>query len=207
MIIDNGERIIPGITNDFNLVQNHLFRYVFALEFIKGLKYVVDLGCGVGYGTKILSYVAENIIGIDKSELGIKYALDVYGGNNISYMCRNIYEDVKDNSSDGVDAIVSFEFIEHVKVEYFFDFVRKNLKSDGCLVVSSPLSDNNNTTYMSAFHLFEWTWQEFKDIMLSKFENVKFYSQKYDNQIVESDECLGRYGVAVCSGLRMGNNE
>ena len=51
------ERVIPGISNTFNL-QKHIARYNFVLSEVKD-KSVLDLACGTGYGSFLMSLVAK----------------------------------------------------------------------------------------------------------------------------------------------------
>ncbi len=61
-----GERVIPGRT-DPDLMNEHLARYRFAEALVRG-KRVLDAGCGVGYGSKLLSGPAEAVgVSLDSS--------------------------------------------------------------------------------------------------------------------------------------------
>ena len=54
-----GERLVPGATDveptlQRKMYQEHLNRYLFARSFVRG-KRVLDMACGVGYGSEILA--------------------------------------------------------------------------------------------------------------------------------------------------------
>jgi protein-L-isoaspartate O-methyltransferase len=53
-----GERLEPHITNETML--EHLHRYAVAVELVNG-RTVLDIACGEGYGTSLLSAKAEKI--------------------------------------------------------------------------------------------------------------------------------------------------
>lgn len=69
-----GERIVPDIPEWEHLYFEHLYRYIFAKEFIKD-KVVLDVACGTGYGTEFLNEnKAKIVIGADISFETISYA-------------------------------------------------------------------------------------------------------------------------------------
>ena len=103
-----GERYLPGIKGSIAL--EHLHRYAMACQFAKG-KNVLDIASGEGYGSVMLSKVAQRVIGIDISKETIIYATERYGTENLDFSvgsCDAI--PLKDSS---MDLIVSFETIEH----------------------------------------------------------------------------------------------
>jgi 2-polyprenyl-3-methyl-5-hydroxy-6-metoxy-1,4-benzoquinol methylase len=67
----------------------HLYRYYFALHFVKDKK-VLDLACGEGYGSYILSKSAEYVTGLDIDEKTIKHASCKY---MVDHDTRNKYFD------------------------------------------------------------------------------------------------------------------
>jgi 2-polyprenyl-3-methyl-5-hydroxy-6-metoxy-1,4-benzoquinol methylase len=202
-----GERVVPDQMQKHNMVhifQEHLIRYVLAMGYAKGMKKVVDVGCGAGYGTKILSFVCENILGIDKDEESIKYATDYQKRDNSDYRMWDIYDD---NLSDKekFNVIIAFEFVEHVEQDAFWKFVEKHLDKDGILIVSTPISiGGQDVKPVNPFHLFEWSVGEFIDVFDNRFEKCEFYFQKgvvfltkeIDNPV---------YGIAICKGLKSDN--
>ena len=68
-----GERLIPDATNveptsQRKLYQEHINRYQLAAFFVTG-KRVLDLGCGVGYGSQQLATKRpEAVVGLDIAE-------------------------------------------------------------------------------------------------------------------------------------------
>ena len=55
----------------------HIHRYKFALNYVKSKK-ILDIACGEGYGSNILSSEAEKVLGIDISSESINYAKNKY---------------------------------------------------------------------------------------------------------------------------------
>src|SRR5262249_60279888 len=57
------ERAFPGMPAA-NVMQEHAIRYGFALGLVGGMR-VLDLGCGTGYGSEMLSWSAASVRGFD----------------------------------------------------------------------------------------------------------------------------------------------
>jgi 2-polyprenyl-3-methyl-5-hydroxy-6-metoxy-1,4-benzoquinol methylase len=105
--IKAAERIVPGANASPYMVQ-HVARYVWAMAACRGLK-VVDLGCGDGYGTFMLSWVASEATGIDIDRPAVDRAGESYVGP--TYQCANLADP---DSLPAADIGVCFEVLEHV---------------------------------------------------------------------------------------------
>lgn len=203
-----GERVVPG-QMDGNVswvLQDHIARYNFALDKIAG-KDVLDLGCGVGYGSYIMSLIAKTVDGIDVSFEAISEANSLYKRDNNCFYCNDI---TKLESLKTYDAIVSFEFIEHINPDIFFDVVYKSINKDGVLIVSSPINlFGPGTKPSNNFHVFEWTTKEFIDNICLHFLNAEFYLQEgvnfYRDDLLKIPSVIKNpllYGIAVCRGIK-----
>lgn len=121
-IYNEGERLIPGVTHDdLELIRHrssYYFWYNIILEDIEAGKVksprILDLGCGVGHGCKLLSKIpGAKVCGIDISVESIEYAKKFYGDENIEYILMPIDEETKE-FSHGFDYVVSRGVLEHV---------------------------------------------------------------------------------------------
>src|SRR5512139_3486774 len=79
-----GERYVPWVDDPF-IGYEHLHRYRFAKEFVKGKK-VLDLACGEGYGSLMLSEEAGDVTGIDIDETTIRHASSKYLRGNLKFL-------------------------------------------------------------------------------------------------------------------------
>lgn len=84
--------------------KGHRHRYEFAKTKVSG--FVLDAACGCGYGSHMLSDVAE-VTGIDLDEETIEFAKKVWSGPN--YKVADVRE-----SQGSFDWVVSFETLEHL---------------------------------------------------------------------------------------------
>jgi len=67
-----GERLVPGKSPP-ELEAEHRARYEFAKKFVERMR-VLDLGCGEGYGSIMLSEVAQSVVGVDRDIQAINHA-------------------------------------------------------------------------------------------------------------------------------------
>lgn len=171
-----GERYVTSLHNDNTL--EHIHRYAMACEFIKD-KVVLDLACGEGYGTNLMSEYASGIIGIDISETTINHARTKYRKDNLNFICASAIKTTLDNHS--VDVVVSFETIEHlVEQEEMLEEIVRVLIPSGLLIISSPDKKFylDQTGNVNEFHLKELYFHEFKKLLKQYFLNQSFMHQR-----------------------------
>ena len=206
-----GERLVPGKV-DLELETEHMNRYIFAKSLVND-KNVLDAACGTGYGSAILAERAQKVFGIDISKEAILYAKSNYQMKNLKFKVADIeklpFED------DSLDVVVSFETIEHIECgrrKSFLAEIRRVLKNNGLLVISTPNRETYKKREKNQFHVAEFSFEEFKQILNDNFKNVKLFYQKFEvSNIIVSNEvnCAQFYGkvfpenseyiVALCS--------
>ena len=97
--------------------QDHVARYQLASVAIRRGDAVVDIGCGLGYGTAVLAAnsLSRDTLGVDRSGAAIAYAEKSYGCTRPRVGFR-----VGDAAHLGfiddrsIDLIVAFELLEHL---------------------------------------------------------------------------------------------
>jgi 2-polyprenyl-3-methyl-5-hydroxy-6-metoxy-1,4-benzoquinol methylase len=139
------ERVVPGQSGVLNLMR-HVARYNLALQYSAG-KRVLDAACGTGYGSKLLSMIAEDVVGWDNDGDTISHALKHFGSQNISYYCVDLEKlpDYKVSAVGGVklfDTLVCFETLEHLEdPTLFLNRSIGLLNKDGLIIASVPLNE------------------------------------------------------------------
>ena len=177
-----GERFVPGI-DDEQLEMEHYQRYYSALSLVKD-KVVLDAACGEGYGTSILAAVAAKVSGLDVSAEAVARAWKQYGDKeNIEFVVGSVAQIPFPDHS--VDVVVSFETIEHISEQLqhkFLDEIKRVLKQDGILIMSTPnkaiYSDLNN--YHNEFHVREFYKEEFIKFLSKNFKYTRLYNQYFE---------------------------
>jgi arylsulfatase len=174
-----GERYVPW-ADDPAMNYEHLHRYRFVKEFIKGKK-VLDLGCGEGYGSFMLSDYAYSVTGIDIADEAVRHASFKYQKENIKFI-QGSMADVPIEGEGLFDVVVCFEALEHMtEQDELMREVKRLLKKDGILFVSTPNKHelhSENPGYQNEFHVKELDLDEFKSLLTGNFKNISLYGQK-----------------------------
>ena len=171
-----GERFLPGMSSELEL--EHLHRYLFAFQFAKG-RHVLDIACGEGYGSFMLSQIARSVVGVDIDSKTVADASTKYCAENLSYKIGSCIELPLSDCS--VDLVVSFETLEHIaEHDQFMLEIKRVLRPEGILIMSSPERD----VYASyregdnEFHAKELNRAEFKDLLAKHFRNARIGAQR-----------------------------
>jgi len=170
-----GERYIPGTAGNIEL--EHLHRYLLASELCTG-KTVLDVASGEGYGSAMIAGKAALVIGVDISEQAVTHARARYRAGNLEYRTGDCTAIPLPDAS--VDAVVSFETIEHHdRHAEMIGEIRRVLKPGGVLLMSSPdkyyYSEKPGTA--NAHHVKELYEDEFKALIEGSFRHVCYYGQ------------------------------
>lgn len=154
-------------------------------------KSVIDLGCGVGWGTNILGREAIGAYGLDISGESINFANQMFGNQKIKFDTSNvILEEIRPTAT--FDIVCAIELIEHIKdYETFLSNIKRfhNRKRNTVFFISSPNRNNENIGKDSPnneYHVREWTAGEFYDILTKFFRAVVLYSCEEEDMFVKN---------------------
>lgn len=182
------ERVHPNYP-DCNF-QNHLRVYRFVEQFIAG-KRVLDVGCGTGYGTELLSKSAASIIGIDISERTIHRNQKRYP--NVRFEVMDAHDLKFPNAS--FDFICSTENFEHLRDQpQHLSELRRVLARNGIAFIATPnpeLTDRKNP-----YHTKENTYAELKTMLFQFFsesvivENSLPHDLSREHGLLPSDDLI-----------------
>jgi SAM-dependent methyltransferase len=175
-----GERYIPTLDSP-EISYEHWHRYLYASGFSEG-RTVLDLACGEGYGSNLLSLNAQTVIGVDISQETINHAASKYIRDNLEFKVGSAGS-IPIEGTEIFDLIVSFETIEHIsdnEQHAFMAEVKRLLKKGGMFIVSTPnrLSYTDLPRYQNQFHVREFYVHEFKDFLRQYFPHVSLLGQK-----------------------------
>ncbi|MGO0906033.1 class I SAM-dependent methyltransferase [Clostridioides difficile] len=196
-----GERYISDELWGCRSESEHRHRYQSIEEIIKGKK-VLDVACGSGYGTFYISKFSQNVIGIDIDEKAIVFSKENYTSKNLEYKRMSAYK--MEFEDDFFDVVVSFETIEHISQEEqvkFLKEIKRVLKKDGILIVSTPdryvSTEIINNNKENIYHIHEFEGNEFKEFLGMFFSNINMFYQNIVEMSILSEEnnVNGRYNV------------
>jgi SAM-dependent methyltransferase len=171
-----GERYVPSIGGNIELEHRH--RYLLARELCRG-KDVLDLASGEGYGSAMLSSVANSVVGVDIARDAVKHAQKNYVHGNLSFMVGSCTEVPIPDSS--IDVVVSFETLEHhAQHDEMMAEIKRVLRLEGMLIISTPdkYRYSIETNYKNEFHIKELYHHEFAGLLRRHFANASFYGQR-----------------------------
>jgi 2-polyprenyl-3-methyl-5-hydroxy-6-metoxy-1,4-benzoquinol methylase len=163
---NTGERLHPlFVTNNY---VNHLRVYQFVSQFVKG-KQILDVGCGVGYGTALLGRNASRAVGIDLSEDTIYEAFRLYPEGEFLQM------DAENMTfpAEAFDAIISTENFEHLpnQAKHARELARV-IRKNGLCFIATP-NPELFVGEVNPFHTKENTYEELMALLSACFREVE----------------------------------
>jgi 2-polyprenyl-3-methyl-5-hydroxy-6-metoxy-1,4-benzoquinol methylase len=176
-LIFTGERFLPNEAGE--MWAEHWHRY-HAIQHLAVNKRVLDVACGEGYGSALLSRAAAEVSGVDISNAAIMHATAAYSAQkNLKFFAASCTQlPFADHS---FDVVVSFETIEHIREhDAFLDEIKRVLTAEGLLIISSPnkaeYSDARN--FQNEFHVKELYRDELTALIAKRFAHARWLSQR-----------------------------
>lgn len=169
-----GERLVPDMLSEDSTSQKilnlNIQNYQIAARYVQG-KQVLDIACGSGYGSQILSSAgADLVVGVDICSDTIQYAQERYSDSRIEFICSDADQFKWSNL---FDVIVSFETIEHLqKPKEFLQKIHSLLVPDGTFLISLPLGE---TRHIDPYHLHAFTQNQIVDMLKENNFDVELY--------------------------------
>jgi len=169
-----GERTLPDVPAENYWFRRHLAVYEWIGARVLGQR-VIDMACGEGYGSEVLSRSAASVLGVDANPEAHEHARLRYRRQNLSFE-RGL---VENHGEPGrFDAVVFLQTIEHVHdplavLEHF----RSLLAPRGTVYVSTPnlltLAPAGAAKSDNPWHLKEYRAREFEALCATTFDVVQ----------------------------------
>ncbi|MGX9145929.1 class I SAM-dependent methyltransferase [Mesorhizobium sp. 128a] len=158
--LNNGERQVAPTLDGIR--RDHRARYEFAAKILGKKKRVLDLACGVGYGSAILADAGHSVVGIDRSDAAIDYGRQHFRRKNVALRAGDISE-ADGYEPNAFQAAVCFETIEHLLDP--LEALKSLRKAAPTLIASVP----NETVFPHGgrykFHYRHYTRAEFTALL------------------------------------------
>lgn len=173
---------------DYWMRCEHLGRYLFVRDSIENESTVLDVACSNGYGSRVISEVAGNVLGLDINKEYINLAKENNAKDNIRY---DEFDLDNDTFKECFDYIVCFETLEHVKnPDIVLSKFYNALNDDGILFLSVPnekFEEIIDGKSKDKYHLNVFKYKDLLNLFYSNGFNVlKVLGQSKTNKIVNS---------------------
>ena len=167
-----GERTLPDVPEENYWYRRHLAVYEWIAARTIG-KRVVDMACGEGYGSEVLSRGAASVVGVDANPEAHEHARLRYVRANLRFE-----RDLVESFAEECDAVVFLQTIEHVQnpgeiLEHF----KAMLAPGGAVYVTTPnlltLAPPGAEKSENPWHVKEYRAEEFRALCAAHFVRVE----------------------------------
>jgi SAM-dependent methyltransferase len=169
-----GERTLPDVPAENYWYRRHLAVYEWIGARVAG-KRVIDMACGEGYGSEVLSRSAASVVGVDGNPEAHEHARLRYQRQNLTFE-RGAVEWYGERES--FDVVVFLQTIEHVQdAAAVLSHFRGLLAPGGAAYISTPnlltLAPPGAEKSDNPWHLREYRAAEFEQLCRSVFPEVE----------------------------------
>jgi SAM-dependent methyltransferase len=169
-----GERTLPDVPAENYWYRRHLAAYEWIGARVIGLR-ILDMACGEGYGSEVLSRSAAAVVGVDANPEAHEHARLRYARQNLTF-ARGLVETYGEPGA--YDAVVFLQTIEHVRdpagvLRHF----RSLLAPGGVAYISTPnlltLAPRGAEKSDNPWHVREYRSAEFERLCRGVFGHVE----------------------------------
>jgi len=164
-----GERTLPDVPEENYWFQRHLVVYEWIRRRVGGLR-VIDMACGEGYGSDVLSRSAASVVGVDANPEAHEHAKARYSRPGLRFE-RNMIQ----LFAEPADAVVFLQTIEHVQDpdELLEHFKRISdvayISTPNVLTLAPPGAERSGNPW----HVHEYRAEEFRALLERHYAHVE----------------------------------
>lgn len=201
------ERVVPRRPGDWEsrdsylMYLRHLAAYRFAQSMAEG-RWVLDLGCGAGYGSIIIAHTAKEVVALDVAPESLPAAepdaatIGFVAGDSLQLPLRDKV----------FDLVVSFQVIEHIWDETrYLDEIERVLTRGGLFILSTPNKALRLLPFQPPFnpyHVREYNCHSLKKALRRRFAEVSIWGLRGTSEIMAIErERLKRNPIKVYTKL------
>jgi 2-polyprenyl-3-methyl-5-hydroxy-6-metoxy-1,4-benzoquinol methylase len=179
-----------------------LSRYKFVSKMLSGLKDVAEVGCGDGFGSRVVSQSVKNLdcFDFDKELLETsKFSINLKR-NNTNFYFHDILKNKLNKKYDAIYSLDVFEHIQKSKEKVFIKNIRNSLRSKGVLIIGTPSIESQK--YASKFskigHVNCKNQTVLKEL-LEKYFSYTFAFSMNDEIIHTGYAKMSHYNILICA--------
>ena len=168
----------------------HIQRYAFVAERMTHGARVLDAGCGCGYGSAFLAdQGAGLVVAVDISAEALAIARQRFNRPSVVWLEEDCHTLAAAGAYAPFDVICNLENLEHLaEPERFLDRMLDLLHPEGVYVASTPNRETMNrlrglqvdVKTINPYHSREFSEEEFRALLVSRFEDVTVWYQTWD---------------------------
>ena len=172
------------------------YHYEIVSSYVNKEMNVLDIACGVGFGTKILAEKAKKITGADIDVDTINKVKQEFSEiKNLNFCVANVLDTEFEDES--FDLIASMETIEHIpNDEEYLTEMKRILKNDGYFIFSTPQNRFGHIP-MNNNHLKEYSLEELTCLTEKYFKIEKIIGIKQGRIVIEGNN-TGTNTMMIC---------
>jgi 2-polyprenyl-3-methyl-5-hydroxy-6-metoxy-1,4-benzoquinol methylase len=188
-----GERTLPDVPEENYWYRRHLVVYEWIAARTGGQR-VVDMACGEGYGSEVLSRTARSVVGVDANPEAHEHARLRYVRPHLRFE-----RDLVEHFSEECDALVFLQTIEHVRnPDEILELFKSMLAPGGVAYVSTPnlltLAPEGAEKSENPWHIKEYRAHEFRALCAAHFGQVELYGLFHARKLAVHEFAIRRLG-------------
>jgi 2-polyprenyl-3-methyl-5-hydroxy-6-metoxy-1,4-benzoquinol methylase len=173
-----GERYDPEAANAL-AEYDHAGRYHFVRQLVgRGAgSALLDLGCGLGVGTRFLAPLFQRVVGVDVSTEALEEARKRTSDSHVSFVALKNFS--TEPQPELFDVVTCLEVIEHtLEQDRLVRMVRERLRQGGVAIFSTPnILHTRAQGIHNPFHVKELTREEFLAVLQPHFAHLQLFAQ------------------------------
>jgi SAM-dependent methyltransferase len=199
-----GERTLPDVPAENYWFRRHLAVYEWIGARVIGGR-VLDMACGEGYGSEVLSRAAASVVGVDANPEAHEHARLRYRRQNLTFE-RGLVDTYGQPQS--FDAVVFLQTIEHVQdplavLEHFRSLLAPGgvayISTPNLLTLAPPGADKSDNPW----HVREYRAHEFEQLCRAAFDEVELQGLFHARKLRLHEAALGWGWDLVHNRLRI----
>lgn len=182
----------------------YLSRYKFVAKMLEGAGHVLEVGCGDGFGTRIVVQAVKQLTAVDFDPEFIRSAQEIMS-NRWPFTCA-VHDVLEQPVTGEFDAVFSLDVLEHIGSKDEERFIRNMvapLKSGGIAIIGTPSLQSQ--VYASAHsrqgHVNCKDQKELKQLMQRFFQHVLIFSMN-DEVVHTGFHAMSHYNLCLGSGRK-----
>ncbi len=197
-----GERTLPDVPEENYWYRRHLAVYEWIGARVAG-KRAIDMACGEGYGSEVLSRSAASVVGVDANPEAHEHARLRYVRANLRFE-----RDLVETFNEECDAVVFLQTIEHVQdADAILEHFKSLLAPGGVVYVTTPnlltLAPPGAQKSDNPWHVKEYRAEEFRALCAAHFDSVELLGLFHARKLRAHELALKLGWDAVHKRLRL----